>query len=84
MTWSAMSGSGSRIAIHRNYYDAPTDGSAWMTRGPYGVDCDRHIVRGGSFTASGGDIHSAHRSRQETYNRGDEIGFRVARVLIAP
>ena len=59
-----------------SYAGAPSDGSAW-TRG----NCDRRIVRGGSWIGSPGDLRSAIRSRYPSGVRYDFLGFRVARTL---
>ena len=77
MTWSATSGSGSRIAVHSNYDGAPTDGSAWIEGG----DCSRRVVRGGSWNDDPADLRSAYRSRDTTGYRGSDLGFRVGRTL---
>ncbi|MFO7764631.1 MAG: formylglycine-generating enzyme family protein [Wenzhouxiangellaceae bacterium] len=59
------------------YTGAPTDGSAWMTG-----QCDRAVIRGGSWTNRGRFIRSAERgvnTRDDT--RADSVGFRVARSM---
>ena len=62
---------------HDGYQGAPDDGSAW-TRGG---DCDRRVLRGGSWETVPGGLRSANRYRNED-NRGSAIvGFRVARAL---
>ena len=59
-----------------NYRRAPTDGSAWL-RG----DCDRRVLRGGSWGNVPGYLRSAVRLRDTAGGRSDEVGFRVARTL---
>jgi formylglycine-generating enzyme required for sulfatase activity len=61
---------------HKNYNGAPSDGSAWKTRGQRG----NHVVRGGSWTETPDDLRSARRYGFVTaYRYGN--GFRVARTL---
>ena len=59
-----------------SYRRAPTDGSAWL-RG----DCDRRVLRGGSWLNEPGNLRSANRLRYSTGDRLIRIGFRVARTL---
>ena len=62
---------------HDDYRGAPADGSAW-TRGG---DCDRRVLRGGSWETVPSGLRSANRYRNED-NRGSAmVGFRVARAL---
>ena len=62
---------------HDGYRGAPGDGSAW-TRGG---DCDRRVLRGGSWETVPSGLRSANRYRNED-NRGSAmVGFRVARAL---
>lgn len=56
------------------YSGAPANGSAW-TAG----DCRARVVRGGSWNSNTGYIRSARRDRDETRDRDDASGFRVAR-----
>jgi formylglycine-generating enzyme required for sulfatase activity/serine/threonine protein kinase len=58
-----------------SYADAPSDGSAWL-RG----DCDRRVVRGGSWQHIPDFLRSAARNRTTATLRLD-IGFRVAQDL---
>jgi formylglycine-generating enzyme required for sulfatase activity len=44
-------------------------------------DCDRHVVRGGSWYDSPVFLRSASRGNYPTNNRSDSFGFRVARIL---
>jgi formylglycine-generating enzyme required for sulfatase activity len=60
-----------------SYAGAPSDGSAW-TRG----DCDRRVLRGGSWLYRPGFLRSANRSGLTASDRYyDLIGFRVAQDL---
>ena len=63
---------------NRNYEDAPTDGSAWVT-GSRGRDYCSGVTRGGHYGLSGVGVTSYARSEGE----GGPwiIGFRVARTL---
>ena len=58
------------------YQGAPTDGSAW-TAG----DCNRRVVRGGSWNYGPDLLRSALRDWFTTGLRLDHVGFRVARTL---
>jgi formylglycine-generating enzyme required for sulfatase activity len=66
--------------LHRSYNGAPADGSAWIAGG----DCNSRIVRGGAWEMSPDFLHSATRNAFTTAWRYYSIGFRVARMLIAP
>jgi formylglycine-generating enzyme required for sulfatase activity len=61
-----------------DYYDAPTDGSAWE-----GGECDvYHMVRGGAWRYDASGARAAGRGWGEQNYRGDPArGFRVARNL---
>ena len=62
---------------HDGYRGAPDDGSAWTRRG----DCDRRVLRGGSWETVPSGLRSANRYRNDD-NRGSAIaGFRVARAV---
>lgn len=61
---------------HESYKDAPKDGSAWTTG-----DCNRRILRGGSWSFSPKILRSAKRDRTAIDRRDDSIGFRVARTV---
>ena len=62
---------------HDNYQGAPADGSAWTRRG----DCDRRVLRGGSWGTVPTGLRAANRYRNDD-NRGSAmVGFRVARAL---
>jgi formylglycine-generating enzyme required for sulfatase activity len=61
---------------HRSYQGAPTDGSAW-TAG----DCDRRILRGGSWQNAPRSLRAADRNAEPAGLRGDSLSLRVARSL---
>ena len=58
------------------YAGAPTDGSAWVSG-----ECDRRVLRGGSWWSQPSFLRSAYRSFRRDDLRSDEYGFRVARTL---
>jgi formylglycine-generating enzyme required for sulfatase activity len=64
---------------HDNFDGAPTDGSAWIEHG----NCNKHIVRGGSYGLTPAVVRSAFRSALPNGSRGSIVGFRVARTLSA-
>jgi formylglycine-generating enzyme required for sulfatase activity len=65
---------------HDNYSGAPADGSAWTSG-----DCDRRVVRGGSWYYNGtGQLRSANRNSDSRGFRDGGLGFRVARTLLPP
>jgi formylglycine-generating enzyme required for sulfatase activity len=59
-----------------SYRDAPTDGSAWTIG-----DCNRHILRGGSWSSPSLALRSAVRQRNYSDYRYMTYGFRAARTL---
>ena len=59
-----------------SYAGAPSDGSAW-TRG----DCDRRVLRGGSWSSRPIYLRAANRYEDSRGNRSD-VGFRVAAQLV--
>ena len=59
-----------------SYQGAPADGSAW-TRG----DCERRVLRGGSWLNSPGGLRAAFRFWYTTGIPVNFFGFRVARTL---
>ena len=64
-----------------DYTGAPTDGSAWESG-----ECDRRVLRGGSWWSQPSFLRSAYRSNpiggiRSDDLRSDEHGFRVARTL---
>src|SRR5262249_14723054 len=60
-----------------NYDNAPTNGSAW-TAG----DCNRRMVRAGSWVNTPQFLRSAYRNGFSTGIRLNGLGFRVARTLM--
>ena len=61
---------------NNSYAGAPTDGSAWANG-----DCSRRVLRGGSWNNRPSNLRAANRDRGTAGNRGNNIGFRVARTL---
>ncbi len=61
---------------HRNYVDAPTDGSAWLAGA-----CRSRVLRGGSWSTTPNNLRSANRYRAGIDARTDHAGFRLARSL---
>jgi sulfatase modifying factor 1 len=59
------------------YDDGPTDGSAWLDA----PDCDRRIVRGGSWYGRNWFNRPAGRSREAPEFRASTLGVRVVREL---
>ena len=62
---------------HDSYRGAPIDGTAWTVGG----DCDRRVLRGGSWFSDLWDLRSANRFWNTAVGRSDDTGFRVARTL---
>ncbi len=62
---------------HRDYGDAPTDGSAWTDDGT----CELRVLRGGSWLDGPGGVRSSARDRGTIGIRFSANGFRVARAL---
>ena len=62
---------------HDNYNGAPDDGAAWMSGG----NCDRRVLRGGSWSFEPRNLRAADRFWNDTGNPYYLIGFRVARTL---
>ena len=61
---------------NKDYKGASADGLAWTTG-----DCNRRVVRGGSWNYGPVDLRSAYRYRFNTSLRINYLGFRVARTL---
>ena len=61
---------------HDNYDGAPTGGLAWTSG-----DCSRRVVRGGSWISDPRLLRSAGRFWNIHDDRGNLLGFRVARTL---
>ncbi len=60
---------------HDSYNGAPADGAAWIDSG----SADR-VLRGGSWGYEARDVRAACRDRDRPSYRGDDLGFRCARV----
>jgi len=76
MEWTADCG-------HTNYDGAPADGSAWLAN--HGGECGSHVIRGGSWYFYRGYFRGRAIGLRQTFNARDvNVGFRVARTLIAP
>ncbi len=58
------------------YGGAPSDGRAWLTG-----DCNKRVVRGGSWDDAAKNLRSAHRNRINQDYRLHYYGFRVSRTL---
>ena len=61
---------------HGNYAGAPSDGTAWVN-----ADCGHRVVRGGSWLNYPRFLRSSFRGWNPSGERGDYLGFRVARTL---
>ena len=59
-----------------SYSGAPSNGDAWL-RG----NCERRVLRGGSWLSDPGLLRSAFRGGLSTGDRDLSLGFRVARTL---
>jgi len=68
--------------VHKNYNDAPADGSAWLQAN--GGDCTNRILRGGSWDDTPAVLRSANRGRGASGTRNGDIGFRLGRTLLTP
>ena len=64
---------------HDSYIGAPTDGSAWTSG-----NCDRRILRSGSWFNYRESLRSAGRYLSTTDTRTNAVGFRVGRTLLTP
>jgi formylglycine-generating enzyme required for sulfatase activity len=61
---------------HRNYQDAPTDGSVWE-----GGDCDVRVVRGGAYGSPASSMRAENREKFKSGKGQYNVGIRVARDL---
>jgi formylglycine-generating enzyme required for sulfatase activity len=64
---------------HGNYDGAPRDVSSWTNS-----DCDKHVIRGGSWDSDGSALRSAARTFKSEEYRAKWLGFRIARSLGEP
>jgi formylglycine-generating enzyme required for sulfatase activity len=62
--------------FHRNYEEAPTDGSAWTSG-----DCNLRADRGGSWISNASNLRIAFRGSYPAGSRNYSLGIRVARTL---
>ncbi len=61
---------------HRNYQDAPDDGSVWE-----GGDCDVRVARGGAYRSPATSMRVENREKFKSDKGHYNVGFRVARDL---
>jgi formylglycine-generating enzyme required for sulfatase activity/serine/threonine protein phosphatase PrpC len=61
---------------HRNYKDAPDDGSVWE-----GGDCDVRIARGGAYRSPADSMRVENRDKFKSNKGQYNVGFRVMRDL---
>ena len=61
---------------HRNYNDAPNDGSVWE-----GGDCDVRVVRGGAYRSPANSMRSENREKFKSGKGQYNVGIRIARDL---
>lgn len=61
---------------HETYDKAPADGSAWTE-----AECQRRVVRGGSWRSGADALRSAARNAFPAHRRRSTIGFRVVREI---
>ena len=61
---------------HRNYNNAPADGSVWE-----GGDCDVRITRGGAYRSPADSMRVENRDKFKSNKGQYNVGFRVARDL---
>jgi len=61
---------------HRNYKDAPNDGSVWE-----GGDCEVRIARGGAYRSPASSMRVENREKFKSNKGQYNVGFRVARDL---
>ncbi len=59
---------------HRNYTDAPDDGSVWE-----GGDCDVRVVRGGAYRSPASSMRAEKRGKFKSGKGQYNVGIRVAR-----
>ena len=61
---------------HEGYAGAPRNGSAWIAN----RNESRRVLRGGSWVSSPGSVRAGVRDGDGTDDRGDDVGFRLART----
>ncbi|MGD8348603.1 MAG: SUMF1/EgtB/PvdO family nonheme iron enzyme [Gammaproteobacteria bacterium] len=61
---------------HRNYQDAPTDGSVWE-----GGDCEVRVVRGGAYRSPANSMRVENRETFRSDKGQYNVGIRVARDI---
>jgi formylglycine-generating enzyme required for sulfatase activity len=64
---------------HDNYNGAPANASAWTSG-----DCNRRVVRGGSWLSYPENLRSAYRFGFSPLYRSSDLGFRVGGTLLPP
>ena len=64
---------------HGSYRGAPTNGQVW--EGANGGDCDRRVVRGGSWDFNPGFLRAASRCCHGFSNRSNNLGLRLVQDL---
>ena len=62
---------------HDNYNGAPADGRAWISGG----DCNKRVIRGGSWGFDPADLRSANRGWGTRADRFFDRGFRLAQDI---
>jgi serine/threonine-protein kinase len=60
---------------HKNYQGAPANGNAWLSSNK--GDCDKRVVRGGSWYYGSSDLRSAYRGEALSIHRDYNNGFRL-------
>jgi formylglycine-generating enzyme required for sulfatase activity len=65
--------------IHGTYEKAPTNESAWL--GTEGGDCGQRVIRGGSWYDGPVYLRVSGRGRNDTFDRGDMLGFRLVQDI---
>ena len=61
---------------NESYAGAPSDTNVWNAG-----ECNRRVLRGGSWSSIPRDVRSAKRYRIDIENRINYYGFRIARTL---
>jgi formylglycine-generating enzyme required for sulfatase activity/serine/threonine protein phosphatase PrpC len=62
--------------LHRNYKDAPTDGSVWQ-----GGNCKVRVVRGGAYRSPSNSMRAENREKFPSSRGQYNVGIRLARDL---